>query len=45
MRKGDLFEPPLSILDAAGEGAEMFGEEGLKHVVDRLNEDVFEAAG
>ncbi len=41
----DLFEPPLSILDAAGKGVELFGEEGLKEVVARLNEDVFRAAG
>ena len=41
----DLFEPPLSILDAAGKGVELFGEEGLKEVVARLNDDVFKAAG
>ena len=40
----DLFEPPLSILDAAGKGVELFGERGLKQVVERLNEDVFTAA-
>ena len=40
----DLFEPPLSILDAAGKGIELFGEEGLRQAVDRLNEDVFKAA-
>ena len=42
---GDLFEPPLSILDAAGKGVELFGEEGLKEVVARLNDDVFKVAG
>jgi len=40
----DLFEPPLSILDAAGLGIELFGEEGLKRVVDELNENVFRTA-
>ena len=40
----DLFEPPLSILDAAGKGIELFGEEGLRQAVERLNEDVFRAA-
>ena len=41
----DLFEPPLSMVDAAGRGVELFGEEGLRQVVAQLNEDVFEAAG
>ena len=27
---GDLFQPPLSILNAAGVGVELFGEEGLR---------------
>jgi type I restriction enzyme R subunit len=44
VRLEDLFEPPLSILDAAGKGIELFGEEGLKQVVDELNEGVFRAA-
>jgi type I restriction enzyme R subunit len=44
VRIEDLFEPPLSILDAAGKGIELFGEEGLKQVVDDLNEGVFLAA-
>ncbi|MEW6073592.1 MAG: DEAD/DEAH box helicase family protein [Planctomycetota bacterium] len=44
VRLEDLFEPPLSILDAAGKGIELFGEEGLKQVVDDLNEGVFRAA-
>lgn len=44
VRLDDLFEPPLSILDAAGKGVELFGEEGLKQVVDRLEEDVFRSA-
>ena len=40
----DLFEPPLSILDAAGKGVELFGEKGLKQVVEQLNQDVFQTA-
>ena len=44
VRLNDLFEPPLSILDAAGKGVELFGEDGLKQVVSRLNEDVFNIA-
>lgn len=44
VRLGDLFEPPLSILDAAGKGVELFGEAGLKQVVKRLDEDIFKAA-
>ena len=45
VRLEDLFEPPLSMLDVASKGVELFGEEGLKQVVAQLNEDVFEAAG
>ncbi|GIW56563.1 MAG: hypothetical protein KatS3mg082_2967 [Nitrospiraceae bacterium] len=45
VRLEDLFEPPLSILDAAGKGIELFGEQGLKQVVDELNESVFKIAG
>jgi type I restriction enzyme R subunit len=45
VRLEDLFEPPLSILDAAGKGIELFGEEGLKQIVGDLNEGVFKAAG
>ncbi len=37
----DLFKPPLSILNAAGLGVELFGEDGLKRIVDDLNENVF----
>ena len=44
LRTDDLFAPPLSILDAAGKGVELFGEEGLKQVVTRLTEDVLEFA-
>jgi len=42
LRVEDLFEPPLSILDAAGKGVELFGEEGLRGVISDLNEAVFE---
>ena len=44
VRVDDLFEPPLSILDAAGKGVKLFGEEGLKQVVERLEVDVFRSA-
>ena len=43
VRIEDLFEPPLSILNAAGKGVELFGEEGLRRIVSDLNEGVFEA--
>ena len=44
VRLDDLFEPPLSILDAAGKGIELFGEGGLRAVVDELNAGVFDIA-
>jgi len=44
VRLDDLFKPPLSILDAAGLGVELFGEEGLKRVVEDLDENVFRTA-
>jgi type I restriction enzyme R subunit len=44
VRLDDLFEPPLSILDAAGKGIELFGEEGLRAIVADLNASVFEPA-
>lgn len=44
VRIEDLFEPPLSILDAAGKGIELFGEDGLRRVVADLNEGVFKTA-
>ena len=37
----DLFQPPLSILNAANLGIEFFGEQGLKKVVDEMNETLF----
>jgi type I restriction enzyme R subunit len=37
----DLFKPPLSILNAAGLGIELFGETGLKEVINEMNESVF----
>jgi len=42
LRVEDLFEPPLSILDAAGKGVELFGEEGLRGIITDLNASVFE---
>lgn len=39
----DLFQPPLSILNVAGVGVELFGEMGLKNVIEDLNERVFQA--
>ena len=44
VRLDDLFEPPLSILDASGRGVELFGEEGLRQVVEQLDADVFRTA-
>jgi len=40
----DLFSPPLSILNAAELGVELFGEKGLKQIVEDLNESVFRKA-
>jgi type I restriction enzyme, R subunit len=37
----DLFQPPLSILNAAGLGVELFGERGLKNIIEEMNELVF----
>lgn len=37
----DLFQPPLSILDAAGLGMELFGQQGLRDIFDELNQSVF----
>ena len=37
----DLFKPPLSILNAAGIGIELFGEQGLPEIVEDLNRNVF----
>jgi type I restriction enzyme, R subunit len=38
----DLFFPPLSILNAAGLGVELFGESGLQEIIKDLNESVFQ---
>jgi len=40
----DLFEPPLSIHDAATRGVELFGESGLKQVIADMNESIFTLA-
>jgi len=37
----DLFQPPLSILNAAELGVDLFGEKGLKEIIEDLNESVF----
>lgn len=37
----DLFQPPLSILNAAELGVELFGEGGLKEIIQDMNESVF----
>lgn len=37
----DLFQPPLSILNAAGLGVELFGEQGLRAIIAEMNEAVF----
>ncbi len=36
----DLFTPPLSILNAANIGIELFGEQGLRTVMDEINQSV-----
>jgi type I restriction enzyme R subunit len=37
----DLFKPPLSLLNAAQLGVELFGEQGLQEIVTEMNEAVF----
>lgn len=37
----DLFQPPLSVLNAGGFGVELFGENGLKEIIVDLNANVF----
>lgn len=39
----DLFAPPLSILNAANIGIELFGEQGLCNVMDEINQSVLVA--
>lgn len=39
----DLFSPPLSLLNAAGIGIEMFGENGLGKVIEEINSTVLVA--
>ena len=39
----DLFSPPLSILNAAGVGVELFGEQGLKQMMEEMNQSVLVA--
>jgi type I restriction enzyme R subunit len=38
----DLFQPPLSVLNAAGLGIELFGERGLGEIINDLNTSVFQ---
>jgi type I restriction enzyme R subunit len=40
----DLFEPPLSIYDAADKGIKLFGEQGLKDVIAEMNQTIFTTA-
>ena len=37
----DLFTPPLSILNAAELGIELFGEKGLKEIIEEMHQSVF----
>ncbi len=37
----DLFEPPLSILNAADVGIELFGEQGLQTIIADMNQTLF----
>jgi len=37
----DLFQPPLSILNAAEMGVELFGEAGLKDIIKDMNDSIF----
>jgi type I restriction enzyme R subunit len=37
----DLFQPPLSILNVASLGVELFGERGLKEIIEDMSESVF----
>jgi type I restriction enzyme R subunit len=37
----DLFQPPLSILNAAQLGVELFGERGLNDIIKDMNDSVF----
>lgn len=39
----DLFAPPLSILNAANIGIELFGEQGLRNMMDEINVSVLAA--
>jgi type I restriction enzyme R subunit len=44
IRLEDLFEPPLSVLNAAELGVELFGEKGLKEIIHNMNESIFQKA-
>jgi type I restriction enzyme R subunit len=47
LEMADLFQPPLSVLDAANQGILLFGEQGLQNIFDEFNRAVFpnQAAG
>jgi type I restriction enzyme R subunit len=42
IRLEDLFEPPLSVLNAAELGVELFGEKRLKEIIQNMNESIFQ---
>jgi type I restriction enzyme, R subunit len=41
----DLFQPPLSTLNAADDGVNLFGVQGLRDIFEELNQAVFRSAG
>ncbi|MBD2107045.1 type I restriction endonuclease subunit R [Nodosilinea sp. FACHB-13] len=41
LEMADLFQPPLSVLDAASQGILLFGEEGLQNIFDEFNRAIF----
>lgn len=38
----DLFHPPLSLLNAAGRGVELFGQVKLREIIDDMNQSIFQ---
>jgi type I restriction enzyme R subunit len=38
----DLFRPPLSAMDAARRGVELFGEDGLRGIITEINQEIFQ---
>ena len=41
LEMADLFQPPLSVLDAANQGIQLFGEQGLQAIFDEFNRAIF----